>query len=101
VRERVGRIVLMSPSHRSHLKFRFIGWLGFPTPNHVGFPLLPDLEVLAATIPISCFAGEGEDDSLAHQLIGDVARIELLPGGHHYHGDYELLADWVLAHIKK
>jgi type IV secretory pathway VirJ component len=98
--DRVTRIVLMSPGHRAQLKFRFIGWLGFHTPETTGIPLRPDVEALSASIPISCFAGENEVHTLARDLGPEVAKTEFLPGGHHYGSDYETLADRVIEHLR-
>ncbi|MDA0766349.1 MAG: hypothetical protein O3A87_03205 [Verrucomicrobia bacterium] len=98
---RVASVVLMSPSDRGYLKFRFIGWLGVHTHPHLGSPLLPDVEKLARTLRVSCFAGEREERTLARSLGEDLARVELLPGGRHYGSDYERLADRVLAHLEE
>ncbi|MGK0189194.1 MAG: type IV secretory pathway VirJ component [Verrucomicrobiales bacterium] len=97
---RVRRIVLMSPGHRVELKFRFVGWLGFLTPDDRGQPILSDVELLAETIPFSFFAGEKEDDSLVHAVSENLGRIKLLPGGHHYGSDYDALANEVISDIR-
>ncbi|MCB1062638.1 MAG: hypothetical protein KDN20_06935 [Verrucomicrobiae bacterium] len=99
IRSRIARMILMSPGHRVVLKFRFIGWLGFQTSEVCGHLLLPDLAALAKWLPISCFAGEKESDSIAHTLTEDIANTQFLPGGHHYNGDYDTLGDRLLSEI--
>lgn len=101
LRDRVNRMILMSPSYSVELRFRFIGWLGYSSPRDKGFPLLPDLEVLSAHFPIKCYAGTRETDSLATTLAPPVAEVTLLPGGHHYGNDYETLANEILSEIRK
>lgn len=95
--EKVRHMVLMSPSYHVQLKFRFIGWLGYHSAKNSSTDLLPDIEILAAKFPVSCFAGEEEHDTLARDLPTDIARTEFLPGGHHYGSDYATLSDRILS----
>lgn len=95
---RVDHIILMSATHRAELKFRFIGWLGFATPAHLGHPLLPDLKSLSH-ISITCLAGEKENDSILSEDLTGIAATLRLPGGHHYASDYDRLSKEILSII--
>jgi len=96
IRERLRHIVLMSPGPWVQLKFKFVGWLGFYPPEEDSWPLLPDVEALAAEVSVSCYAGEGEEKTLVPS--GNVY-TQTLPGGHHYAGDYDALAIAVLERL--
>lgn len=96
VRARIAHVVLMSPSHHVCLRFRFIGWLGYESAPRHRHSILPDLEAIAP-IQVTLFAGAKEDGSLVHAVAPAKFTVELLPGGHHYGGDYATLAGRVLA----
>lgn len=99
--DRVKSMILISPSHRVQLKFRFLGWLGFETPEKAGSSLLPDLELLTDLFPISCFAGDKETDCFASTLAAHIAHTQILPGGHHYGGDYQKLAECLIGEVSR
>lgn len=91
-RNKIEAIVLMSPSNHVVFTFRFIGWLGFATPAGSGSAIYPDVEKLLPK-PLLCIAGEREKHTLAKNIPKDKATVKLLPGGHHYSGDYDRLGD--------
>jgi type IV secretory pathway VirJ component len=99
--DQVERMILISPSHRVQLKFRFIGWLGFETPKHAGVPLMPELKALAKRFPVSCISGEKEKGCLGSELPAQIAHTQALPGGHHFEGDYPSLAECILSEIAR
>jgi len=95
VRERVDSISLIGLEPKASFEIRVSGWLGQVTGTQ---PVLPQLDRLAAArVPVLCIRGQEEKDSLCASLTPAQAHVQLLPGGHHYNGDYAALVRSVLA----
>jgi type IV secretory pathway VirJ component len=65
-------------------------------------PLLqirPELEKLRG-MRILCFYGADEADSLCHGMDPSLAECVLMPGGHHFGGQYRQIADRILSELK-
>lgn len=96
-RERVRHVSLIGMSEAADYKFRFSGWLGFaPHPKKGAQLLLPLIEKLSP-IPVFCVCGEKEADSLCYTVEPVTAETLILPGGHHFGGDYTLLTEAILS----
>ena len=61
-------------------------------------PVLPEVEKLKG-MPVLCFCGEKESDSLCKDLGPNLAKTISLPGGHHFGGKYDFIADAILRNI--
>ena len=94
LRSRVALLGLLGLSENASFEFHVAGWLGVDTGRH---PTAPEVERLGTT-PVLCLRGEDESDSACRLLQGRPAvRTVTLPGGHHFGGDYEKIADDILA----
>jgi type IV secretory pathway VirJ component len=98
-RARIAEISLLGLESRAAFEIRVEGWVGVE-PDQNARLVLPELERLPLSI-VQCFYGEEEDDTLcrAPELAG--AEIIELSGGHHFGGDYEAVADKILAGLDR
>lgn len=87
----VTRTVLMGPGQNASFEFHLSNWLG----TDDGLPILPEAQKLAAD-SVLCLYGDDETDSLCPKLPPGRIRSQMLPGGHHFNGAYEELADLIL-----
>ncbi|NKF24661.1 virulence factor family protein [Solimonas marina] len=90
-RKMVVETALMGLESQADFEFHVTNWVG----NSKGLPIAPEMQKLGGTNAL-CFYGVEEDDSLCPSL--DPKRITLikLPGGHHFDGNYEHLAQLIL-----
>jgi type IV secretory pathway VirJ component len=95
LRSRVALVSLLGLSEQASFEFHVAGWLGVQTGHHL---TVPEVSRLGAT-PVLCFRGEDEADSACRLLRGAAVRTVTLPGGHHFGGDYERIADAILADL--
>lgn len=61
-------------------------------------PVIPEILQLG-DLNISCIYGRDETDSLFPSLHSLSVRLVPLPGGHHFNGAYEFIADRVLENL--
>jgi type IV secretory pathway VirJ component len=84
-------LVLISPGPHASFEVSVMDWLRRkekPTP----YGVLEHARALGA-LPIFCSAGEKDEESICPDLRGEPGRvIALLPGAHHYSGQYDKLA---------
>jgi type IV secretory pathway VirJ component len=95
LRARVALVGLLGLSEQASFEFHVAGWLGVETGHH---PTVPEVARLGTT-PVLCLRGEDEADSACRLLHGAALRTVTLPGGHHFGGDYERIADALLAEL--
>jgi type IV secretory pathway VirJ component len=95
LRSRIALVSLLGLSEQASFEFHVAGWLGIETGRH---PTVPEVARLETT-PVLCLRGDDEMDSACHLLRGPTARVVTLPGGHHFGGNYERIADALLAEI--
>jgi type IV secretory pathway VirJ component len=82
-------VVLLGPGRTTDFEFHVTDWLGGDDPS--ALPTRPEVDKLRG-LPLLCVQGADEDDSLCPELDADTAERMVLPGGHHFGGDYELIA---------
>jgi len=88
--QRVRLIALLGPSHTTPFEIRI-------KENKASeLPVKPEVLKLRGH-PVLCDAAAGEDDSLCPDLGPELARRVELKGTHAFQGDYEQLADHILA----
>ncbi len=94
---RVTQLVLLNPGRRTAFEFHLSDWLGGDAARDTQ-PIRPALEQLQGP-QILCVYGEKEKDSLCREPGIASARIKtiLLPGAHHFDGDFGGLADIILG----
>jgi type IV secretory pathway VirJ component len=93
LRSRVALLGLLGLSEQASFEFHVAGWLGVETGRH---STAPEVARLGAT-PVLCLRGEDEAGSACRLLHGTAVRSLMLPGGHHFGGSYERIADALLA----
>jgi type IV secretory pathway VirJ component len=85
----VVRSVLLAPSEKASFEFHLTSWIGANTGD---LPVVPEIERLQRDGVVCIFgADDGADGSPCNKL-GDPARVQALPGGHHFNGAYSDLA---------
>ncbi len=93
LRSRVALVGLLGLSENASFEFHVAGWLGVDTGH---YPTAPEVARLGTT-PVLCLRGEDESDSACRLLHGAAVRTVTLSGGHHFGGNYEKIADELLA----
>ncbi|MGH8455389.1 MAG: virulence factor family protein [Stenotrophobium sp.] len=93
VRAQVALATGMGLSQHATFEFHMANWVKNDTE---GPQTLPEIQKIQ-DIPFLCIYGAGEDDSACPKII-DTPRAHAvkLPGGHHFDGNYGLLADQIL-----
>jgi type IV secretory pathway VirJ component len=91
-RRLVVHAVFLNLGQNASFEFHVGSWIG--NDDTEGLPIRPEAEKLAAATTL-CIYGADETDSLCPRL-GGAVRPLMLPGGHHFDGDYEALAATIL-----
>jgi type IV secretory pathway VirJ component len=87
--ERIAAQVLISPDDMAVFEIHVGDWFG-STAHKGAIPIAP--EIAKTRVPVICVHGADEDDSFCKQIVGKPNVRELvLPGAHHYNGDYDKL----------
>ncbi len=92
-RARVALTALMGMSEHALFEFHVSSWI---SNDSSGPSTLPEVARMAGT-PVLCIYGEDDNDSLCPKLDPRTVRVVKLKGGHHFNGDYALLAREILA----
>jgi type IV secretory pathway VirJ component len=90
---RVRLVALLGPGQKADFEFHVTDWLGG---GSKGQPILPEVHKLGGHPPVLCLYGSKEDDSLCPQVSAAYGRAQVLPGAHHFGGDYDALAALIL-----
>lgn len=94
-RKRIAAQVLISPDDTAVFEIHVGDWFG-STAHKGAIPIAP--EIAKTQVPVICVHGADEDDSFCKQIIGKPNVRELvLPGAHHYNGDYDKLGAAIVA----
>ncbi len=96
LRSRVVSVVLIGPDPTVGFEFHVTEWLGASAKDEV--PVAPEIAKLAG-LRVVCVRGEAEDDSLCRKLEAPEVVPAVLPGGHHFAGDYAAVARRVLEEL--
>jgi type IV secretory pathway VirJ component len=83
---------LIGIGERASFEFHVTNWLGSESD---GTPTAPEIARLAASNTL-CLYGEDDEDSICPKVNPANARIVALPGGHHFGGDYDHVAELIL-----
>jgi type IV secretory pathway VirJ component len=96
-RAKIRQISLLGFAAQGSFEISVAGWLGGDSGD--SRPALKQIERIDPKL-IQCFYGKEEDDSACPKL--DKTKVELIAidGGHHFDGDYDALADKILAGLK-
>lgn len=91
-KDHVALVVLMGLGQKADFEFRMTNWV---MSSQNGLPIRPEVERLPDGLAM-CVYGADEDDSNCPGLDPKRTQIVKLPGGHHFDGAYEKLADVIL-----
>ncbi|MGH8460389.1 MAG: AcvB/VirJ family lysyl-phosphatidylglycerol hydrolase [Stenotrophobium sp.] len=88
----------MGLSEHATFEFHMANWVKNDT---VGPPTLPEIDKIQA-VPFLCIYGADETDSACPKIIGTAhAHAVKLSGGHHFDGNYGLLAEQILKAVPR
>jgi type IV secretory pathway VirJ component len=90
---RVRLVALLGPGQTADFEFHVTDWLGG---GSKGQPILPEVHKLGGHPPVLCLYGSKETDSLCPQVSAAYGKAQVLPGAHHFGGDYDALAALIL-----
>ncbi len=96
LRSRIAEVVLISPARTAQFEFHVSEWLGKDAAD--ARPTAPELAKLAG-LRVLCFRGEHEEDSGCLGLPAEVGETLVLPGGHHFAGAYQIVADHLVQRL--
>lgn len=87
----VAQTVLMGLGQNASFEFHLADWIG----KDDGLPILPEVVRLNEADTL-CLYGVDEEDSLCPKIPPGHLRAQSLPGGHHFDGAYDKLAEIIL-----
>ena len=98
-RAQVTRMSLLGMSDSADFVIHVTGWLGVN--SHEGsVPTEPEVAKLPLA-KVQCFYGAEEEDTICPKPLLQSAQIIKTAGGHHFDGDYEKLADEIIAGLPR
>jgi type IV secretory pathway VirJ component len=97
-RSQIAEIALLGPSTTVSLQMQPIDYL-WRDATAGKLDVLPEMTRLAQD-KVFCICGDDEPDSLCRRLDPGKAVIVTVPGGHHFGGDYEHVADLIIRHAR-
>lgn len=93
----VGLTALLGLSESADFSFHFADWLGG---SRDGLPTAPELARWRGS-PYLCLFGRNDRDAACAHAAGRLGISIEMPGGHHFDGRYEAIADRILAHLPR
>lgn len=90
----VAVVALLGPGRTTDFEFHLTDWLGGDDPAAAA--VAPEVAKLRG-LRVLCVQGSDEGDSLCPTLNDGLARRMVLPGGHHFGGDYAPITARILA----
>ncbi len=94
---RVRLIALLSAGEKADFEFHVMDWIGSGN-NSDSQPVLPELTKLKGK-KVLCFAGEEETGSICKNLNEKLGKSIILPGAHHFNGEYENIALTIMKEL--
>lgn len=99
IRPQVAEAAVMGLSADALFEFHLASWVDAADK---GLPTQPEIERLARVtggMPVLCVYGEDDDEAICPKLDRQQVTIVKLKGGHHFGGDYDAVAQVLIAHI--
>lgn len=96
-RARVTLAAVIGLSEHAQFEFHLSSWI---SDSDEGLPTLPEVRRIA-DVPFACIYGDEEEDSPCPRLDPRKVHAVKLQGGHHFEGDYGLLAHEILKLLAK
>ena len=97
LRERIASVSLLGIDAHASFEVRIADWVGN---DQGGAPTRPELDAMGQ-VPVLCIYGEGEADSICPGLSAAGVEREQIGKGHHFSGEYAMLADHILAFARR
>jgi len=92
----IADIALLSLSHTVDFEFHVSAWLGSSKGDTQ--QVAPELKKI--TEPVLCVYGSEDDDTLCKDFKAANVRSAVLPGDHHYEGDFKSVTKLILEHLR-
>ncbi len=99
LRAHVVLVALLGLSKSADFEISVRGWLGEPPGEHA-LAVLPEADKISPHL-IQCFYGQSETDTACPMLAQRGAETFRRNGGHHFDGNYDALAEIILAGFKQ
>lgn len=94
-RSLVAQTILLGLGERASFEFHLGNWLGA---ERDALPIRPEAAKLTAAATL-CLYGTDDEDSLCPKLPTTSVTAQSLPGGHHFDGAYDKLAELILHRV--
>ncbi len=95
LQSKIQLLALLGPSTKADFEFHLSDWVGsFGDDGELTVPEIKKLKLKSL-----CFYGDNEKDSACPHVQTKLAKIIPLRGGHHFNGDYEMLAKSILQEL--
>jgi type IV secretory pathway VirJ component len=98
-RAMIEQISMLGLAREADFEFHVTNWLG-GGPKSDARPVLPEIETLDPGL-LQCFYGQEEEDTACTAPEFDRAERIETTGGHHFDGDYQALAEKIMAGAKR
>lgn len=96
-RGEIALAALLGLAEHAQFEFHLSSWVGSAEDGKPTRPEVARLQASSANPPMLCVYGEEDEDSICGTLGGPKMSVLKLPGGHHFDGEYEMLAGKLLA----
>ncbi|MEO8366433.1 MAG: AcvB/VirJ family lysyl-phosphatidylglycerol hydrolase [Pseudoxanthomonas sp.] len=90
-RAMVAQTVLMGLGDNASFEFHLANWIG----KDDGLPIMPEVRKLKEADTL-CVYGDDDDDSICPKIPPGHVHVQVLPGGHHFDGAYDKLAELIV-----
>jgi type IV secretory pathway VirJ component len=98
LRSHVKLLALLGLAHRADFRIVVYGWLGAP-PSSDALRVLPELSKIPARL-LQCYYGQDDRDTVCPSEAARGVEVVRTAGGHHFDGNYDALAEDILAGFK-
>jgi type IV secretory pathway VirJ component len=99
LRAHVVLIALLGFAKSADFEIQVYGWLGLP-PGPEALPVAPEVDKIPPAL-IQCFYGENESDTACPAMASRGVEVIRTAGGHHFGGDYTVLADDIMEALQR
>lgn len=96
-RSEIALAALLGLAEHAQFEFHLSSWVGSADGGKPTRPEVARLQASSANPPMFCVYGEEDEDSICGSLSGPKMSVLKLPGGHHFDGEYEMLAGKLLG----
>lgn len=95
---RVSLIAMLAAGKRADFEFHVMDWISSISDRN-SRPVIPELKKLKGK-NVLCISGSEETDSICHNLDEKLGKSIILPGAHHFNGEYDKIANSIIKELK-